>query len=149
MKRRDMLVNSMVIAGISGGEVFAAESNSKRFGNVITPPEKEMGKEKHVPFIDAPAQVKAGESFQVTVEVGKIVPHPNVVEHYIKWIQLYALEEGSEYVVNLGTFEFSPVRTHPKVTVTLSLSKSATLYALEYCNIHGVWDNAVEIKVGV
>jgi superoxide reductase len=33
------------------------------------------------------------------------------------------------------------------VTFTVMLSKSSTLYALEYCNVHGVWDNSAEVEV--
>jgi len=117
-----------------------------RFGDVIIPPDRE-GKEKHVPQIAAPASVKAGEPFQVTVAVGKEVPHPNTVEHHIKWIQVYAKEEGARPVVHIGTFDFAPTLASPNVTFTAMLKKSATLYALEYCNIHGVWDNSVEVKV--
>ena len=44
--------------------------------------------EKHVPVIEAPAKVKAGEPFKVIVSVGKEIPHPNKPEHFISWIQL-------------------------------------------------------------
>ena len=44
--------------------------------------------EKHVPAIEAPATVKAGEVFNVTVSVGKEVAHPNTTEHHIRWIRL-------------------------------------------------------------
>ena len=42
--------------------------------------------EKHVPVIEAPAQVKAGEWATVTVSVGKGIPHPNTTEHFIAWL---------------------------------------------------------------
>ena len=149
MKRRKALLKTAGLAGISAltaRNVLAAETKA-RFGDVIIPPEKELGREKHVPIIDAPSSVKAGEPFMVTVEVGKNVPHPNTVEHHIKSIQLYALAEGSQYVVNVGTFELGPTFVVPKVTLPVILQKDSTLYALGYCNIHGVWDNSVEIKV--
>lgn len=117
-----------------------------RFGDVIIPPEKE-GREKHVPHIEAPAKVKAGEPFQVTVIVGKEVPHPNTIEHHIKWIQVYTKYEGARPVVHVGTFDLGPTFADPKVTFTAMLEKSSTLYALEYCNIHGVWDNSAEVEV--
>ena len=117
-----------------------------RFGEVIIPPEKE-GREKHVPHIEAPAKVKAGELFQVTVIVGKEVPHPNTIEHHIKWIQVYAKEEGARPVVHVGTFDLGPTFADPKVTFTAMLEKSSTLYALEYCNVHGVWDSSTEVEV--
>ena len=149
MKRREALIGSAVLAGISANKVFAVNTkeSDKRFGDIVIPPEQEMGKEKHIPIIDAPSKVKAGEPFMVTVQVGKIVAHPNTVEHHIKWIQLYALDEDTRYAVQLGSFEFFPTYTEPKVTVPVMLKKNATLYALEHCNIHGLWDYSVEIKV--
>ena len=117
-----------------------------RFGEVVVPPEKE-GKEKHVPHIEAPDKVKAGESFRVTVLVGKEVPHPNTIEHHIKWIQVYAKQEGARPVVHVGTFDLGPTYAAPKVTFPVMLKKSATLYALGYCNVHGVWDNSVSVEV--
>ena len=52
--------------------------------------------EKHVPVIDAPASVKAGETFDVDVTVGKEIPHPNTVEHHIAWIALHYVPEGAQ-----------------------------------------------------
>ena len=118
-----------------------------RFGDVVVPPEKE-GREKHVPHIEAPAKVKAGEPFEVTVIVGKEVAHPNAIEHHIKWIQLYAKEEGDRPVIHVATFDMGPTYAARRVTRPVILKKSSTLYALDYCNIHGVWDNSVEVAVG-
>ena len=150
MKRRQALLGTAGLAGISAlssRKIFAAEAAQSRFGDVIIPPEKEMGKEKHVPMIDAPSTVKAGEPFTVTVEIGKTVPHPNTVEHHIKSIQLYAKKEGSQYVVKVGTFELGPTIAVPKVSLPVMIQKNTILYALGYCNIHGIWDNSVEVKV--
>ena len=149
MKRRKALIHTAGFAGISAvaaSNLFAADLN-KRFGEIIIPPSKEMGKEKHVPIIDAPSEVKAGESFTVTVEVGKKVPHPNTVEHHISMIQLYSLEEDSQYVANVGTFNIGPTLAVPRVTLSVIIQKNSTLYALGYCNIHGIWDYSVEVKV--
>ncbi|HID55126.1 TPA: desulfoferrodoxin [Candidatus Poribacteria bacterium] len=117
-----------------------------RFGDSVNPPEKE-GKEKHVPQIEAPSKVKAGEPFQVTVIVGKEVPHPNTVEHHIKWIQVYSKEDGPRGLVHVATFDLGPTYAEPRVTFTMKLEKSSTLYVLEYCNVHGVWDNSFKIEV--
>lgn len=147
MKRREALLGSAVIAGagIMSNNAFAA--SGKRLGDNIIPPDQESGKEKHVPIITAPASAKKGEPFTVTVEVGKVVPHPNTFEHHIKWIQLYALYEGSKYAIELGTFTFGPTVASPKVTVPVMLQQNATIYALEHCNIHGLWDNSVDVTV--
>ncbi|MDU1973941.1 MAG: desulfoferrodoxin family protein, partial [Veillonella sp.] len=42
--------------------------------------------EKHVPVIETVDTVKAGETFHVTLSVGKDIAHPNTVEHHIEWI---------------------------------------------------------------
>lgn len=117
-----------------------------RFSEVITAPEKE-GKEKHVPQIEAPAKVKAEQPFEVRVIVGKEVRHPNTIEHHIKWIQVYAKEEGEKPVVQVAMAEFAPTFAEPRITFTMMLKKSSTIFALEHCNIHGVWDNSVKIEV--
>ena len=149
MKRREALIGSAILAGISSNNLSAAyaKGSDKRFGNSVIPPEQEMGVEKHVPIIDSPSRVKAGKPFTITVEVGKTVPHPNTVEHHIKWIQLYAQYEDSRYVVELGTFNFGPTMAQPKVTLTIMLKSKATLYSLEHCNIHGLWDYSVDVEV--
>jgi superoxide reductase len=117
-----------------------------RFADVVIPSEQE-GKEKHVPHIDAPARVKVGEPFEVTVIVGKEVPHPNTVEHHIKWIQVYAKEDGPKPVAHVATFDLGPTYAVPKITFPMILQKTATLHVLEYCNVHGVWDNFFKIEV--
>ena len=117
-----------------------------RFGDIVIPPDKE-GREKHVPHIQAPARVKAGEPFQITVTVGKEVPHPNTIEHHIKWIQVYAKEKGARPAAHVATFDLGPTYAAPTITFPVILRKSSTIFALEYCNLHGVWDNAVEVDV--
>lgn len=44
---------------------------------------------KHIPVIDAPENVKKDELFQVKVEVGTLLAHPNEPGHFIEWIELY------------------------------------------------------------
>jgi superoxide reductase len=114
-------------------------------------------KEKHVPVIEAPDQVKVGEFFQVKVTLGKEIAHPNTTEHHISWITLYFQPEGEQFTHQVGHFEFSahgesttgpnqgPVYTHHEVTTSLKLNKPGTLYALALCNIHGLWESSKEI----
>ncbi|MBK7921960.1 MAG: Neelaredoxin [Veillonella sp.] len=49
--------------------------------------------EKHVPVIEAPAQVAAGEKVKIEVSVGKDIAHPNTTEHHIAWIKLYFIQK--------------------------------------------------------
>ena len=41
---------------------------------------------KHTPVIESPKKVKKGEPFEVHLEVGKLMKHPNENAHYIEWI---------------------------------------------------------------
>ena len=149
MKRRTVL-NTAGLAGISAfaaTPAFAQMAAGDRFGAKISSPDMESGKEKHVPMIDAPASAKAGEKFTVTVQVGKVVPHPNTIEHHIQSIELYALEEGSQYLIKIAAVDLGPTFADPTITVPVMLKNSATLYAVEYCNIHGLWDNMKKITI--
>jgi len=115
--------------------------------------------EKHVPVIECADEVKAGEFFEVKVTLGKAVAHPNTTEHHIRWIQLYFHPEGAKAPLQVGNFEFAAhgesaegankgsVYTHHEAATSMKAGKSGALYALAYCNIHGVWQSSKEIKV--
>jgi len=116
-------------------------------------------KEKHVPVIDCPDQVKAGEFFEVKVSLGAAIAHPNTTEHHIRWISLYFHPEGEKFTYDVGRFEFDahgeaaagpnqgPVYTHHAATTSLKIAKAGTLHALAYCNIHGIWEGSKEVKL--
>jgi len=115
-------------------------------------------KEKHVPVIDCPDTVKAGEPFEVRTTVGKEIAHPNTTEHHIRWIRLFFQPEGGK-TFQIGNFEFSahgespegpntgPIHTNSQVTAMIKITKPGTIYAISFCNIHGLWESAQEIKI--
>ena len=108
--------------------------------------------EKHVPVIDAPASVNAGEQFAISVTVGKEITHPNTVEHHIRWIQLFFKPEESKFALDIGKYEFNAhgegqVVVEPVAVTKLMLQQSGSIIASAYCNIHGLWENDREIKV--
>ncbi len=115
--------------------------------------------EKHVPVIEAPDEVKAGEPFAVTLTVGKEIPHPNTTEHHIRWVALYFQGEGDKFPYQLGQADFTahgeavaganqgPAYTHSQATFWVKLTKAGTLYAASYCNIHGFWQSSRPIAV--
>ncbi len=115
-------------------------------------------KEKHVPVVESPDTVKAGESFEVKATVGKEIAHPNTTEHHIRWVRLFFQpEEGKTFQV--GSFEFSahgespegpntgPIHTNSQVTATIMITKPGVIYAISFCNIHGLWESSKEIKL--
>lgn len=124
---------------------------AKKIGDLIYSKEAEEDstlKEKHTPAIEAPSAVKTDEPFRVTVVVGKEVAHPNTVEHHIRWIRVFVEEEDRAYnPIHVGTYEMGPTYAEPNVTFPLKLKKSSTIYALGYCNLHGIWENSVDITV--
>ena len=129
-----------------------------RFGDRIQ--EADWKKEKHVPAIECPDQVKAGEVFKVKVGLGREIAHPNTTEHHIRWISLSFHPEGSKFTYDVGRFEFNahgesgagpnqgPVYTHHAVTASLKTDKPGTLHALAYCNIHGLWESSKVMSLG-
>ncbi len=97
---------------------------------------------KHTPVIGAPDLVKKGEAFEVSVEVGKYLAHPNENAHYIEWVELYS---GETF---LARVDLVPRLTQPRVTFTVALDHQHPLSAKIRCNLHGVWRSApIEISV--
>jgi superoxide reductase len=115
--------------------------------------------EKHVPVIECPDSVKAGEFFDIKVSLGKEVAHPNTTEHHISWISLYFKPEGGQFVHQVGHYEFTahgehtsgpnmgPVYTFHGVTTSASLAEPGMLFAVAMCNIHGLWESSKAITV--
>jgi superoxide reductase len=97
---------------------------------------------KHVPVITAPEKVKAGECFEVTVEVGKLLAHPNEIAHFIGFIELYAGH------IHLARMDFTARTTCPVMKVCVALPKDlGPLRAFERCNLHGAWEASKPITV--
>jgi len=118
----------------------------------------DWNKEKHVPVIDCATEAAAGETLAVTVTVGKQIPHPNTPTHFIQWIALHFVPDGSKTSIELARCEFSahgaaapgatgPALTGTSATFSMTLAVSGKLYATAYCNIHGLWSSEREIIV--
>ena len=115
--------------------------------------------EKHVPVITIPEMVKKGELLKVEVSVGKEIAHPNKTEHHIGWIEVYFHPQGEKFPYQITNVQFtahgasvngpdtSTIYAHPEVAVSFKTDKPGILYAVSYCNIHGVWQNSKEVKI--
>ena len=116
-------------------------------------------KEKHVPVIECPEQIKSDELFFIKVTIGKEIPHPNTTEHHIRWISVYFQAADEKFTYQVGCFEFSahgestkganqgPVYTKHEINTSLKINKSGIIYATALCNIHGLWQSSKEIQV--
>jgi len=128
----------------------------KRLGDYVKV--ADWKQEKHVPVIECPDAVKSGESFEVRATVGKEIAHPNTTEHHIRWIRLFFQPEGGK-TLHIGNFEFcahgeSPegpntgsAHTESQVSAAIKITKPGVVYAISYCNIHGLWEGSKEIKL--
>jgi superoxide reductase len=104
--------------------------------------------------------VKADEVFEVKLSLGKGIGHPNTTEHHILWISLYFHAEGDQFIKDVGRLLLNthgesvlgpnqgPAYAYPAVTMLLKINKSGMLYAVTYCNIHGLLESEKEIRVG-
>ena len=98
---------------------------------------------KHTPVVSGPANAKKGEPFEVSIEVGKLLAHPNENGHFIEWIDLYS---GDTFLARVG---LEPRLTVPRVKVGVALDHGHALVAKARCNLHGVWESqpfAVELE---
>jgi len=114
-------------------------------------------KEKHVPVIEVIEKDKE-KGVKIVVSVGKEIPHPNTTAHHINWIDVYFLPEGSKFPYHIGRYEFlshgasvdgadtSSVYTEPVVEIKFKTGKEGKIFASSYCNIHGLWENSIELK---
>jgi len=138
--------------------VFNQEKKMAKINEVVKT--ADFKSEKHVPVIEAPETVKAGDYFTVSATVGKEIEHPNTVEHHMAWIALHFIPASGKVSYEVGRCEFSahgqsvagpnlgPVYTGSAVSVNIKLNESGTLCATAYCNIHGLWasDKAITVQ---
>lgn len=104
--------------------------------------------EKHVPVLHV--SKKEGE-VEIKAIVGEEIEHPNTLEHHIGWIKVFFKPEGGKFPIEIGSYEFSAhgeeeILSKPEVSATIKTDKAGTVYALSYCNIHGLWENSEEVK---
>ena len=157
MERRNFLravaVGAGSIAGV-GRLVFAEEHfpvnvDEKLWKGInrLENPQNETILEKlHVPVITAPEKVKAGESFDVGVVVGRQL-HPMGPTHWIEYLQLSV---GNEPAGTLTLLSHGYLKPETKFSVVLGddlKGKTVSLVATLKCNLHGIWQHYVDVEV--
>lgn len=108
--------------------------------------------EKHVPVIHVPEKAKAGKEVEIKVLVGEEISHPNTFEHHISWIKVFFLPEGAKFPIEIGNYNYTAhgegeVFNEPFTVTRFKANKSGTVYAISYCNIHGLWENSAELVI--
>lgn len=115
--------------------------------------------EKHIPVIEALDTIKKTGLLNITVTVGKEIPHPNTSEHYIAWVAIFFLPKGEKFPYQIAKIDYyshgastqgpgtSTIYTQPVVTCSFKTEKPGLIMASAYCNIHGLWESAKELSV--
>jgi len=130
--------------------VIIGVTMSKYLGDMIysedrVPPKYASKAASHTPRIDAPDRVRPGEDFTLKIVVG---PHPNTVDHSIRWIDVFLYEEGREFnPIHIARILLEAGYTLPEVTLKMRIQKRSVVHAVSYCNLHGLWEARKEIDV--
>ena len=97
---------------------------------------------KHVPVMTVPDNVKAGQSFTVSIKVGEVL-HGMENGHFIQFVDLYS---GHIYISRV---DFTAELNRPEVTLSVVLPHEGkrTLRAFSRCNLHGIWEGTKEVNV--
>ena len=85
---------------------------------------------KHTPFV---ATVRDGDAVTITVEVGHYLAHPNLPDHWIDLIEIYAANAP------VATVNFAAGVVAPKVTAVANLDPGTKIMISGRCNLHGLW----------
>lgn len=150
MERRDMLKIFLgVFAGMGLNRIIPSSAavaykgekeNINRLRNRKNPTELEQ---KHVPEIKVPSKVKKGEYFEVKIKVGFMKEHPSKANHWITMIKI--LVDGKEVAKE---DHFIGGVSPSEASFIIKLVKSASIEAIEHCNLHGTWiSDPVKVKV--
>ena len=144
MKERRSLATLVSVTALALVAVLPRAAAAEGQHELITPAFKAVSDAydpKHTPKITAPEKVKAGEWFDVTVEIGQGSRHPTMIEHHVRWIAIFKND------VELARTYLHPVHTSPKVTYTIALEESAELVAMEEPTHSAAWKSSVKIEV--
>jgi superoxide reductase len=148
MNRRSFIKGAIVTTAVmASAKSFAGDYGYKDTGKLNRLMNKDAPsglEQKHVPGIEAPGSVKAGEWFDIKVKVGYMKGHPSTSGHWITMIKVQI--DGSE--VAKSTYKVGGV-TDPVMSCRIKLDRTATLEAIENCNLHGTWiSEPVIVKMG-
>lgn len=105
----------------------------------IHKPDEERTKEKHVP------EMKLNGN-HVDIKCGATTMHPATEKHYIGTIRLFGITKEGNITLELGCQQIWPGLGEPVASFRVcDLEKYKGLLAVAYCNLHGCWENYLEL----
>ena len=128
-----------------------------KYGDLLQ--EADWKSEKHAPAIESPDAAAAGSVVTIRATVGRELPHPNTTEHHIAWIEIHFKPDDEKFSHQLSVNRFTAhgeaasgpnegsAFTEPVCETAVKLTKSGTIFATSYCNIHGLWESQKRIEV--
>ncbi len=93
--------------------------------------------QKHWPQIEA-VNPRIGTKFVVKVKVG-MIPHPMTEEHQIVYIEVFY---GNKPVGK----KFLKPGDAPEAEFTIDATDAQKIRAQEFCNLHGLWENEINVN---
>ena len=103
--------------------------------------------EKHLPIIKLQKNHVDSTKNIIKVIVGENIKHPNIIEHSIKWIELYIITKDQK-IKYIGKQDFEPSYCYPEARFKIEqeiLNEINKIVAISYCNLHGLWINSLDV----
>ncbi|APH38104.1 desulfoferrodoxin family protein [Methanohalophilus halophilus] len=104
-----------------------------------------QSKERHIPSIEVLKNHGNSGKDYIHVVVGENLKHPNSLQHQIQWIELYARTKMLN-TIKIGRVNFAPGTSPDALFRLVYFGKYREFCALAYCNVHGLWQNCIEIR---
>ena len=137
MDRRSFIRNLLLTSGVvlsSAGTGRAWIDEKEHIFRLSRRENPSILERKHVPLIEAPQKVKAGEWFNLTVRVGFLMEHPSNPGHWITAIRLFVdSKEVCKMRFNTGGI------SAPAASFRIRIYKESRIEAVGKCNLHGMW----------
>ncbi len=119
---------------------YRPEIHNRNIMHIKNPLNPTKGELKHTPEIKVGNTDSRGYTLvEVTIGSNGII-HPSTSTHWIDFIELYKDGELIDKVV------FEPGKAMGYAAFRVKLDGAKTLKAIAGCNIHGIWENSININ---
>lgn len=105
----------------------------------------------HIPIIKCSKVGNSDDIFDISVTV----PDAGLSasdDHHILWIQLYFQNTRDEELISIGKWEYMAFGKdmpfiQPEALGRIQFNENGTIYALVYCDVHGLWETSKYIEL--